>query len=157
MRELAVRPVDLAPPLGEGEDGVALGRQQPVQRRPGPPVGELPARVTLAPAAHPVQVDPEGQGGPAGRPAGVDGDVEQVEQAGLDGGVHARGDRAGGQSQRAFPCCRCSATACSVTGVQARERDYELELAKAEVARLSEALKEMAVRLTLVEGKDGWA
>src|SRR5512144_2859365 len=32
-----------------------------------------------------------------------------------------------------------------------------LELAKAEVARLSEALKEMAVRLTLVEGKDGWA
>jgi hypothetical protein len=35
-----------------------------------------------------------------------------------------------------------------------RERDYELELAKTEVARLSEALKEMAVRLTtLVEGK----
>ena len=27
---------------------------------------------------------------------------------------------------------------------------------KAEVARLSEALKEMAVRLTLVEGKGGW-
>src|SRR5512143_1199855 len=47
VRELAVRPVDLAPPLGEGEDDVALGRQQLVQRRPGPPVGELPARVTL--------------------------------------------------------------------------------------------------------------
>ncbi len=28
--------------------------------------------------------------------------------------------------------------------------------AKAEVARLCEAIKEMAVRLTLAEGKDGW-
>ena len=40
--------------------------------------------------------------------------------------------------------------------MQARERDYELELAKAEVARLSEACKELAVRLTVVEGKGGW-
>jgi transposase len=40
--------------------------------------------------------------------------------------------------------------------VGARERDYELELATAEVARLSEALKEMAVKLMLVEGKGGW-
>lgn len=38
----------------------------------------------------------------------------------------------------------------------ARERDYELELAKAEVARLSETVKEMAVKLMLVEGKGGW-
>jgi hypothetical protein len=37
--------------------------------------------------------------------------------------------------------------------VQAKEREYELEQAKAEVARLSEAVKEMAVKLTLVEGK----
>lgn len=49
-----------------------------------------------------------------------------------------------------------AALAASKPGVQARERDYELELAKAEVARLSEALKEMAVKLMLVEGKDGW-
>jgi hypothetical protein len=41
-------------------------------------------------------------------------------------------------------------------GCRPGERDYELELAKAEVARLSEALKEMAVKLTLVEGKGGW-
>jgi hypothetical protein len=46
--------------------------------------------------------------------------------------------------------------AASKPGVHARERDYELELAKTEVARLFEALKEMAVRLTLVEGKGGW-
>jgi len=49
-----------------------------------------------------------------------------------------------------------AALAASRPGVGARERDYELELAKAEVARLSEALKEMAVKLMLVEGKGGW-
>jgi hypothetical protein len=49
-----------------------------------------------------------------------------------------------------------AALAASKPGVQARERDYELELAKAEVARLAEACKELAVRLTLVEGKGGW-
>lgn len=50
-----------------------------------------------------------------------------------------------------------AALAASKPGVQGRERDYELEQAKAENARLSEALKEMAVRLTLVEGKESWA
>jgi transposase len=50
-----------------------------------------------------------------------------------------------------------AALASSKPGVQAKERDYELELALAEVARLSEALKEMAVKLMLVEGKGGWA
>ena len=49
-----------------------------------------------------------------------------------------------------------AALAASKPGVQARERDYELELAKAEVARLSETVKEMAVKLMLVEGKGGW-
>jgi transposase-like protein len=49
-----------------------------------------------------------------------------------------------------------AALAESKPGVRARERDYELELARAEVARLSEAVKEMAVKLTLVEGKGGW-
>ena len=49
-----------------------------------------------------------------------------------------------------------AALAASRPGVQARERDYELGMARAEVARLSEALKEMAVKLMLVEGKGGW-
>jgi len=49
-----------------------------------------------------------------------------------------------------------SALAASKPGVKSRERDYELEAAKAEIARLSEACKELAVKLTLVEGKDGW-
>jgi transposase len=49
-----------------------------------------------------------------------------------------------------------AALAASKPGVKSRERDYELEAAKAEISRLSETVKEMAVRLTLVEGKDGW-
>jgi hypothetical protein len=49
-----------------------------------------------------------------------------------------------------------AALAASTPGVQARERDYEMELAKAEIARLSEAVKEMAVKLMLVEGKGRW-
>lgn len=48
------------------------------------------------------------------------------------------------------------ALASSRPGTKTRRRDYELEAAKAENARLSEALKEMAVRLTLVEGKGRW-
>jgi transposase-like protein len=49
-----------------------------------------------------------------------------------------------------------AALAASKPGTAARQRDYELEAAKMENARLSEALKEMAVRLTLVEGKGSW-
>ena len=49
-----------------------------------------------------------------------------------------------------------AALAASKPGVGNRQRDYELAAAKAEIARLSEACKELAVKLTLVEGKDGW-
>lgn len=41
-------------------------------------------------------------------------------------------------------------------GVKAAQRDVELEAARAEIARLSAAVTQMAVKLTLVEGKDGW-
>lgn len=49
-----------------------------------------------------------------------------------------------------------TALAASKPGVGAKARDYELEAAKAEIARLSEACKELAVKLTLVEGKGSW-
>lgn len=49
-----------------------------------------------------------------------------------------------------------AALAASRPGVKARERDAEVEALQADNARLSEAVKEMAVKLTLVEGKDGW-
>ena len=49
-----------------------------------------------------------------------------------------------------------AALSASKPGSAGKARDYELEEAKAEVARLSEACKELAVKLTLVEGKGGW-
>jgi len=45
------------------------------------------------------------------------------------------------------------ALAQSRPGTHAKERDYELEAARADATRLGEALKEMAVKLMLVEGK----
>ena len=48
------------------------------------------------------------------------------------------------------------ALAASRPGVKAAGRDRELVAAEAEIARLSEALKEMGVRLMLHEGKDRW-
>ena len=48
------------------------------------------------------------------------------------------------------------ALANSRPGVKSRERDWELEMARADAARLGEALKEMAVKLMLVEGKERW-
>jgi hypothetical protein len=41
-------------------------------------------------------------------------------------------------------------------GVKAAQRDWELEAARADNVRLGEALKEMAVKLMLVEGKGRW-
>jgi hypothetical protein len=41
-------------------------------------------------------------------------------------------------------------------GTKAKARDYELEAARADALRLGEALKEMAVKLMLVEGKGRW-
>jgi transposase-like protein len=48
------------------------------------------------------------------------------------------------------------ALASSRPGVRANGADPELAEAKAETARLSEALKEMGVRLMLAEGRERW-
>jgi hypothetical protein len=48
------------------------------------------------------------------------------------------------------------ALANSRPGVKAGEQNWELEAARADAARLGEALKEMAVKLMLVEGKERW-
>ncbi|MDN5765441.1 MAG: hypothetical protein L0H96_10765 [Humibacillus sp.] len=49
-----------------------------------------------------------------------------------------------------------AALAASKPGAAGKARDAELAASQAEVARLSEAIKELAVKLTLAEGKDGW-
>ncbi len=41
-------------------------------------------------------------------------------------------------------------------GRREKQRDFELEAAQAEVERLRTALAELAVRLTLAEGKEPW-
>lgn len=48
------------------------------------------------------------------------------------------------------------ALAASRPGVRQGGPDPELQAARAEIARLSEALKEMGVRLMLAEGKERW-
>jgi transposase len=48
------------------------------------------------------------------------------------------------------------ALAASRPGVRQGGPDPELQAAQAEIARLSEALKEMGVRLMLAEGKERW-
>jgi transposase len=44
----------------------------------------------------------------------------------------------------------------SKPGVQQARRDLELEAARAEAARLGEAVRELAVKLVLVEGNRRW-
>src|ERR671931_1636052 len=44
----------------------------------------------------------------------------------------------------------------SKPGTQPSRRDLELEAARAEAARLAETVKELAVKLMLVEGKGRW-
>lgn len=48
------------------------------------------------------------------------------------------------------------ALAASRPGVRADGVDPELVVARHEIARLSEALKEMAIKVTLLEGKERW-
>lgn len=48
------------------------------------------------------------------------------------------------------------ALAQSRPGRREKQRDFELEAAQAEIERLRTALAEMAVRLTLAEGKEPW-
>ena len=48
------------------------------------------------------------------------------------------------------------ALALSRPGVRSGGEDPELAMARGEIARLSEALKEMAVKVTLLEGKERW-
>jgi len=49
-----------------------------------------------------------------------------------------------------------AALSASKPGIAGKARDAELAASQAEIARLSEAIKQMAVKLTLAEGKDGW-
>lgn len=49
-----------------------------------------------------------------------------------------------------------AALTASKPGAKAKERDRELESAKTEIARLTETIKEQAVKLMVFEGKGRW-
>ena len=75
--------------------------------------------------------------------------AEASEQNGVDRGVVMRIRTVAKEGALA-------ALANSKSGAKTKQRDYELEAAQADAVRLGEALKEMAVKLMLVEGKGRW-
>ena len=75
--------------------------------------------------------------------------VEAADRAGVDRSTIVKLRQVGKQGA-------LDAFAASRPGVRQRGPDPELAAAKAEIARLSEALKEMGVRLMLAEGKERW-
>lgn len=75
--------------------------------------------------------------------------VEAADRAGVDRSTVVKLRQVGKQGA-------LDAFAASRPGVRRGGADPELAAAKAEIARLSEALKEMGVRLMLAEGKERW-
>lgn len=76
----------------QGDLGAGLGVVQAADHRTGPP------------AQYPHVIQPEHAGGLAGRPVALPGGMlDQLQQTGLDVGVHSRRDQAGVQPQSDFP------------------------------------------------------
>ena len=75
--------------------------------------------------------------------------VEAADRAGVDRSTVVKLRMVGKQGA-------LDAFAASRPGVRQGGQDPELAAARAEIARLSEALKEMGVRLMLAEGKERW-
>ena len=75
--------------------------------------------------------------------------VEAAERAGVDRSTIMKLRQVAKQGA-------LDALAASKPGVRHGGPDPELQAARAEIARLSEALKEMGVRLMLAEGKERW-
>jgi transposase len=75
--------------------------------------------------------------------------VEAAERAGVDRSTIMRVREVAKQGA-------LDALAASKPGVRQGAPDPELAAAQAEIARLSEALKEMGVRLMMAEGKERW-
>ena len=117
--ELAVRAVDLTPRLEQLHDRLALTIKQAVQRATARRLVTQPIGPLLAHPGTPAQLTPlikiQQPTRPAPVPAPRHSMLDELEQTRLDRRREPARDRAGGQSQRAFPSCRCSATACSVT------------------------------------------
>jgi hypothetical protein len=137
---------------------------------------ELAIQIDLGIRQHLVGSLTDRGGSDEGRGWSVEGPGWAAAEAVLDAVAEVRdlsaGDPRRGHDGRARSGSRCrsvdgagirqvakdgalSALAESRPGIKAGTRDVELDAAKAEIARLSETVKDMAVKLMLVEGKGG--
>ena len=88
-------------------DRFTFGWQDGVHAAAGTAISKIgTVTAKLHPAPRPGVVNAQAGSGLSWGPARVDGVIDQVEQAGLDGCVHTRRDRASVQSQRAFPSAK---------------------------------------------------
>lgn len=86
MSKLAMRAVDLAPLVEQGQDLGRLGVEQPMHRRPARRlVDQLPHGAPRDSAVRTHLAQPQLVAGAAQRPAGVDRVVKQAQQAVLAG------------------------------------------------------------------------
>ena len=114
MRELAMRPVGLAPLLEQGQDLLGLLSEQPVHRGPArSPVRELAPGPAGEPAVDTDLAELEHPSGAADRPPCLDRVVDQVQQAGLGGRIDPAWDTAT-QPQPPFPSTNVNRTASSL-------------------------------------------
>ncbi len=102
MRELSVRPVDIAPGLKQPEDRRDLLGPQAVHRAARLQIAEAVGVAPASPPPRPPLVQLEVAAGAAVLPAVGDGPVDQIEQLVLGGRVDATRDPAT-QPQRSFP------------------------------------------------------
>ena len=120
MRELAVRPVGLAPLLEQGQDLLHLLGEEPVHWGPTRrPVRELGPASSGEPAMSPDLAELKHATGAPDRPPGLDRFVDQVQQAGLGGRVDAAWDTAT-QPQPPFPSTNVNRTASSLHASDSR-------------------------------------
>jgi hypothetical protein len=109
VRELSVRPVDLAPRLEQLKDRGDLLRAQAVQRASWPLVLQAAGLAPATPPPRPPLVQLEVAAGAAVLPAVGEGPVDQIQQLELRGRVDSARDPAT-QPQRSFPSASISRT-----------------------------------------------
>jgi len=120
VRELAMRPVDLAPLIEQGEDLLGLLGQDAMHRRPARRgIDEFSAGPAGIPAVRADLTELENTAPPASRPTRLDGLVDQVQKPGLRGRVHPAWDSAT-QPQPPFPSTSVSFTASSLQASESR-------------------------------------
>lgn len=119
-RELAVRPVDLAPLVEQGQDLGRLLGQDAVHRGPARrAVAEAAAGSTGVPPVGTDLAQIEHCAGAPSCPTGIDGFVYEVQQFGLGGRVDPAWDSAT-QPQPPFPSTNVSLTASSLQASESR-------------------------------------